>query len=264
MFTDKKEALEWLKLNKDLTLRKKKLSFKKADAMHVFTDDYFEPNITKEIGLISESPLDLKVKVVINSCGYLDSHMDVHIKGIWKKSLSEVKLPLHLQEHEMEFEKVIADGKDVEVYTKTISWAKLGFTYEGSTEVLCHTTTIKPQRNEFMYSQYKNGYVKNHSVGMRYVNIFCCINSDEKWAQEEKANWDKYYPMIVNPEMADTFGHFYAVTEAKYIEGSSVVLGSNFATPTESIEEIEAAKGTFIQSRESTQTKTNFINPNLI
>ena len=52
----------------------------------------------------------------------------------------------------------------------------------------------------------------------------------------EKANWDKYYPMVANKELADQKGFFWAVTEAKVIEGSAVVKGSNECTPVMEIE----------------------------
>jgi hypothetical protein len=41
--------------------------------------------------------------------------------------------------------------------------------------------------------------------------------------------------MAVNPEVANDYGYFWAVTTAKYVEGSAVVFGSNSATPTLSV-----------------------------
>jgi hypothetical protein len=83
-----------------------------------------------------------------------------------------------------------------------------------------------------MLNQYANGWVKNHSVGMRYVKLDLAINSEAEWNKEEKAVWDKYYSLIANKDVADEKGYFWAVTEAKIIEGSAVVMGSNSATPT--------------------------------
>jgi len=100
-----------------------------------------------------------------------------------------------------------------------------------SLEVLIYETTISKNRNPFMFDQYKNGYVLNHSVGMRYIKIYLCVNSDDPMNTQEKEAWDKYYPMAINPEEADKSGYFWAVTEAKNVEGSAVVKGSNFLTP---------------------------------
>jgi predicted flavoprotein YhiN len=60
------------------------------------------------------------------------------------------------------------------------------------------------------------------------------VNTSDKYYAEEKANWDKYFPFVANKE-AIVDDHFWAVTEAKIIEGSAVLKGSNYATPTISI-----------------------------
>lgn len=47
-----------------------------------------------------------------------------------------------------------------------------------------------------------------------------------------KENFDKYYPDVVNKEDVDKQGYFWAVLEAKLKEGSAVLMGSNWVTPT--------------------------------
>jgi len=81
-----------------------------------------------------------------------------------------------------------------------------------------------------MFDQYKDGNVKNHSVGMRYVDLQLAINDPDY--KEEFANWNKYIDDIVNREEAEAQGFFWPVKEAKVIEGSAVPLGSNWVTPT--------------------------------
>ena len=66
-----------------------------------------------------------------------------------------------------------------------------------------------------MFEQYAKGYVKEHSVGMRYVSIQLCMNSENKYDIDEKENWDKYIDKVANREDAENAGFFYAVTEAK-------------------------------------------------
>lgn len=240
-FNTKKELFDFLVNNKQLLITQKKAELKKADAI------VFQPEIvtTKEdvnkdlsegeIELNIEN--DLLVRVVINTTNIIDSHMDMHINGLWKKSLSENKMLMHLQEHTMKFDHVISDGTELKAYVKTMSWDKLGFTYEGSTEALIFESTIKKDRNEFMYEQYKKGYVKNHSVGMRYVQLVMCIDDKDYGAEYEA--WQKYYPIVVNKEVADNRGYFWVVKEAKVIEGSAVLCGSNYATPTLEVSEIK-------------------------
>jgi len=86
-----------------------------------------------------------------------------------------------------------------------------------------------------MFKRYKAGKVTQHSVGMRYVKLQLAIDN-KKYADEYKA-WKDYYDMIANKAEVDKAGYFWAVTEAKNIEGSAVVRGSNFATPTTSVQE---------------------------
>ena len=70
----------------------------------------------------------------------------------------------------------------------------------------CVETQIKKDVNEFMFNQYKKGRVLNHSVGMRYIKVFLCIDSNEASYSSEKANWDKYFPLVVNKEIAEQKG----------------------------------------------------------
>lgn len=81
---------------------------------------------------------------------------------------------------------------------------------------------------------------------MRYVKIFLAINSDSLEHKEEFEVWQKYASQVANIKEAEAQGFFWAVTEAKIIEGSAVVKGSNIATPTLSTEtkDFEPSKGT--------------------
>ncbi len=263
-FADKSDLYKFLRENKELIIKQKRSQIKEADSFtYVPTPEYLKPGANKDFGIVAETTKDLIVKAVINTTNILDSHADVHLPGLWKKSISEVRYPLLLQEHQMKFDKIIADGSDVKVFTKRMSWAKLGFGFEGSTECLMHEAVVKQSRNPFMFDQYRKGLVRNHSVGMQYVELFMCVNSEEKWWIEEKEYWEKYFSEIVNQDEADDLGYFFAVNEAKYIEGSPVVKGSNYATPTESVTEAGSSTSDKNEPPAGTHTKS-FINPNLI
>lgn len=237
--------------NKELILTQKKNAIKHGDVvLNTLKTVNKADQATKEAMTIeNDNPTVLNAKLVINTTNVIDSHMDCHINGLWNKSLNETKLLYLLQEHEMEFDKVIADSvKDgLKAYVQNVSFKSLGYNYDGNTEALIFETQIKKDVNEFMFDKYKQGRVYNHSVGMRYMKIYLCINSNEPMYASEKDNWDKYYPMVVNKEVADEKGFFWAVTEAKVIEGSAVIKGSNECTPVMEIEiekEIEADKVT--------------------
>jgi hypothetical protein len=239
--------------NKDLLISEKQNAIKCGDVVigSVLKDEPNKTDANKAEGDVVElENVDvINVKAVINTTNVIDSHMDCHIPGLWKKTLQETKLLYLLQEHTMKFDKIIADSvnDELKAYTQSIPWSKLGQTFEGKTEALVFESKVKKDVNEFMFNLYKNGRVLNHSVGMRYVKIYLCINSNEAMYTAEKENWDKYYPEVANKEIADEKGYFWAVTEAKVIEGSAVVKGSNEYTPTL---EIEAEK---IEPTEVTQ-----------
>lgn len=244
-FQSKTELFRFLVENKGHLIAQKKFELKKADAVSRVSF-FFK---SKEEGLKSStSPEELMttdvllVSAVINTTGLLDSHGDVHIKGLWKKSIRENKSPYHLQEHDMHFESVISD--EVKVYTKDFTWKELGYNADGSTEALMFDSTVRKERNPYMFEQYAKQRVKNHSVGMRYVNLFLCINSDEEYFRDEKKNWDKYIDQVINPKDAEELGYFWAVTEAKMVEGSAVLMGSNWITPTQSVNAIEPSDDT--------------------
>lgn len=220
----------------EIKIYKEKIMQLKKIELH--TKNFPFPNINNNFVLKSVNIDDetIKVKVILSTANYLDSHMDVHIAGNWKKTLKENKNILHLQEHKMTFDHIIADDEDVNVYTAIMNWKDIGFNYLGETEVLIMESIVRKDVNPFMFKLYKQNKVKNHSVGMFYVKLLLAVNDKEM--KEEKSNWDTYYPLIVNPEIADEKGYFWVVKESKLIEGSAVVRGSNPTTSTLEVEPV--------------------------
>lgn len=253
------DEIKKIKDNKALIIAEKKSAMKKADSC---TSDVYHINSKGgAVKVVSEDnsnePNDetLKVRVVINTTNLIDSHRDCHIPGLWNKTLKENKSPYHLRQHNLDFDYVISD--QVTASVKMMDWSELGQPFDGKTQALIFDSIVEKDRNEFMHKQYLKGWVRNHSVGMMYVNLFLCINSNERYYQEEKDNWDKYYPQVVNQDVAKELGYFWAVTEAKMIEGSAVPIGSNYATPTISVKS-EPSTDTQKDSRETTISKEEF------
>ena len=250
-FKTKKELYKFLVDNKDTLIAQKKSTKKEVDCGVIVSPTIVKDakKANKQESELIQDPDKIKVVAIINTTNLMDSHSDVHLPGIWKKSISENKFILHVQEHEShEFEKIISEGDDLKVYTKNYTWSELGYDFEGTTEALVFESIVRKARNEFMFKQYANGWVKNHSVGMYYVRMDIAIN-DEDYPNEFEA-WNKYYPEVANKETADERGYFWYVLEAKVIEGSAVPLGSNYITPTISVESTKAAP------EESTQQET--------
>ncbi len=243
-FKTKKELFDFLVENKSSLINAKKSVIKRADSISLNSviipelksvDKAFSNETSKDD---SQNEDSLQVKVIINTTKVMDSHMDVHIDGLWDKSLKENKRIMHVQEHKTyEFDKIISSGDDLEAYTKMYNWKDLGIDAEGQTQALEFKSNVRKDRNPYMYNQYKNDWVDNHSVGMQYVKLNLAINDEDY--QTEKSMWDQHIDKVVNRDVAEEKGYFWAVTEAKAIEGSAVPNGSNPVTPTISVESKE-------------------------
>jgi hypothetical protein len=233
-FQNNEDLFDFLQKNKSALIAEKCHRVKEADAVEV---SGVSGSAIKAAAPRPGSTDTIQVKAIINTTKIMDSHGDVHIDGLWTKSLKENKMIYLLQEHVMSYKNIISD--EVKATAETMSWKELGINYKGETQALVFDATVKREDNEYMFGKYANGKVKNHSVGMRYVKMALAINSDDDKYATEKAVWDKYAPEIVNIKDAEAQGYFWAVTEAKVVEGSAVPIGSNRATPTYSVESKE-------------------------
>ena len=242
-FNHKEELQEHLVENKSLYITKKKSQIKKADGYSSIVPSGIKVKNEAESG-------DLSRRLIINTTKVFDSHSDVHIDGIWKKSLKENPPTFLLKEHDMSFDSVIT--RDIKAYTQTFTFNELGFKrFGGETEALVFDANIGNDIPQ-MRKEYEKGNVTNHSVGMHYVKLFLAINNESNGYEDEFATWNKYFDQIANKSDAESAGFFWAVTEAKAIEGSAVLRGSNFVTPTLEPKHIEPSK--------DTQTKSYYYN----
>jgi hypothetical protein len=228
-FDTEKEYLDFISKNEPLIFDTKKSEMKKADGFG-FDSVFLKKDLANK-GTGDSTPTEIFVKIAINTSNILDSHKDVHIPGLWDKSLKERgKNVMHLQEHVRKYSHVIARGEDLKAYAETVTWKSLGYDMEGKTNVLTFDSLVKDSQNSAMFKEYMKGNVTEHSVGMQYVKMVTCINDEDYPVQKE--NWDKYAPMVANTDTLKQTKVFWAVTEAKAIEGSSVLMGSNSFTPT--------------------------------
>lgn len=239
------EVFNWLVENQAFckTLRKSESKF--SDGMPLEFISYAineKGEMLKAENNSTDNPVEdtgkLKVKCIINATNILDSHRDLHVNGIWKNSLKQKQILYLVQEHDLSFKGIISD--QVKAYTQIFTFKELGYDYDGDTECLVFDCIIEKERNPFMYEQYKKGYVRNHSVRMQYVKEFFCLDSDDPEHFQFKENHDKYSKMVANKEALTNYKWFYAVIEAKIKdEGSPVVKGSCFATPTLEVTQIK-------------------------
>lgn len=228
-FDNLEDLFEFLVENKAALKAEKKYNVKHSDPLL-----YSGANVAIKAGGVNLSDADtIQVKSVINTTNIMDSHNDVHLPKIWNKSLREKKDFYLLEEHQMSFKTIISDK--VKARVENISFKDLGFSkLKGESQALIFDSELKRDRNPFMFEQYAKGHVKNHSVGMQYVSLDLAVNSEDY--PEEFETWNKHIDSVANRKDAEKNGFFWAVTEAKIIEGSAVPMGSNHVTPTLTVE----------------------------
>jgi len=170
---------------------------------------------------------------VINTTKYLDSHLDLHLDGIWKKSVGEQQGKVYYAlNHDLSIGKIISYPADVEMFTKMVAWKDLGRTYDGETQALIFKTNLSDYSNADARNVIEKELPSQNSVRMQYVALTLAMNSDERKFVEERDTWEKHYAVIANKGVAEESKYFWAVSEAKIYKESSLVLeGSNDATP---------------------------------
>jgi len=179
-------------------------------------------------GIHKDSELSLERTIVGNTYLWMDSHEDVHAKGCFSKSIKENKNIFHLHDHEFKITAKV--GEPLKVYEQEIAWKDLGVEREGNTQALLMDTEILKEYNSQIFAEYKSNKINQHSVGMVYVKLDLAVN-DEEYEEEHKV-WLDNIDAIGNKEMAEEKGYFWLVREAKLIEISAVLMGSNELTPT--------------------------------
>lgn len=254
--TDKDKFFAWMVANKNAMIAQKKAQMKCADAFSCSLELLISNAngvIIKAEGVIPKDAPSIDVVSVINTTKLFDSHGDVHFDGLWNKSMKETKDNYLVKEHDFRYDGIISD--QVKVSAPTVAWKDLGYDYKGDTQALTYTSTITKDDQTGMFDKYRTGKVKQHSVGMRYVKLDLALPS--KRYDEEYKVWKNYFDQIVNGEEADKAGYFWAVTEAKNIEGSAVLRGANFATPTISVQQSKTEPGTPLQEKSREKSTLN-------
>lgn len=240
-FATKSELFSAIASNsKDIISLKKAAIQKSCDKGQLSTFNLFK--VTEE----TKSLLGLKedyIYPVINTTKYLDSHGDVHMDGIWNKSLQEQKGQIYyVADHELKTTSVIAFPSDVNAFTKEVPWSFVGKSYDGNTQALIYEIPKDKIKLQAAKEIIEEKQPVQNSVRMQYVRIKLAMNSEDKEHVEFKSNYDNHISMIANKEEAEERGYYWIVEEAKIAkEGSMVLFGSNDATP---IQYSDAAKST--------------------
>ena len=192
-------------------------------------------NVTKHLETLKNIELNDEFHyIAVNTTKILDSHMDVHLNGIWSKTVQEQQGKNYLvADHKLEIDKVIARKEHVEMIVAEIPFRSIGKDYEGDTQALIYKIPKDKIVNEAAKEWLESGDEIEASVRMQYVKIELAMNSDNINDKVEKANYDTYIKEIANKEEFEEINYFFIVQEAKNVKESSlVVFGSNNATGT--------------------------------
>lgn len=207
--------------------------------------------------------------IAVNSTRILDSHDDLHVDGIWKKSIKDQQGKNYLVvDHELSIKSVVVRKEHIEMFTAKVPFSLIGKPYEGDTEVLVYKVPKSQVKDETVKDWLDSGDAIEGSVRMQYVTILFAMDSNAPEDQTEKKNYDEYLPLIANKDEFEYIYYYFIIKEAKNVKESSlVVFGSNSATgmisnkqepskDTPEKEEQEPPKGT------QTDTEEIFINVN--
>lgn len=235
----RKELFAKLKAEEQQTIVSKTTSVKFADACvvpcTVTTVVKAKESTTKATKADEgDSPVEedsILVKVVANTANFIDSHMDVLSADAYTESIQNkgTSIP-HIADHEWKAASEVGDVQ--KVYTQEMSLKELGLDQEGTTTVLVFETLVKKSYNEKIFNGYKDGRIKQHSIGLKYQALKLALDSSEPEDASYKETWDAFYPSLINKDIADAKGYFWAVPKIDILENSAVLFGANSLTPT--------------------------------
>lgn len=230
-----KQLFAFLKANKKQLLAQKKMDVKHACAFS-YSPSYSIPDSTgfKAVGgeQIPEDADILRVDVVANTSMWCDTYMDVLLKGSASKSMKERKgnIP-HIHDHDWTVGAEI--GEVVSISYKDIPLRELGLKQEGTGQALVFETDVMRSYNSVVFEKYRTKKIKQHSIGLRYVQIDLAINEpDDEYYKDEYKLWKKHIDQIINKEYVESKGYFFPIAEYILLENSCVLFGANILTPT--------------------------------
>lgn len=210
----------------------------------------------------STRDVDINKRIItglFNSFFYIDKDKDMLLPGCAKKSIKDrganskaVAKIKHLKDHD--FTQNVAKILVLDERTVDFGGKEVQGIYH---ESYYPDTTL----GNDMLINIQEGIYDNRSIGFRYKKIEIAIEDPETFYSDDvdgaikrqaKRNWDRYFPMALNPEEAEG-GYFYIIKEIELYEGSDVSFGANSLTPMLGVKSKD--KGTIIKTLQERQDK---------
>ena len=196
--------------------------------------------------------------VAVNSTGILDSHGDLHVKGIWNKSIKEQQGKNYLVlDHKMEVGNTVVKKEYIETFAMDLPFSVVGKNYDGNGEFLIYKFPKDKVINSIAKEWLESGDAIESSVRMQYVKVSLAMNSENKADAEEKSTYDNNIDLVANKSDFDNIEYFFVVKEAANRGESSLVLaGSNHVTGVIQIEDKQEPLKSTIDNEPSSDTQT--------
>lgn len=232
-FSTKEDLFKELKENLSIIEDQKKAkiyeSYKKGQSINMKAIDIAKFDIEQQKALKLE---DNFYYIAFNSTRILDSHEDVHIDGIWKKTIQEKQFKNYVvTDHELEVLNTVVRKEHVEMFTAKVPFSVLDKNYNGNTEILIYKFPKDKVQIPLVKDWLDSGDELQGSVRMKYIKMAFCVDSNNPEDAEYKKNYDKYIDYIANKEDFEYIPYFFAILEASNEKESSFVLyGSNSVT----------------------------------
>lgn len=237
-FADKSAAFAYLRANEKQIIAQKKSLPIKSDIFEWGCLPVNKKDRVKSDGTLL-GPDEILVDAIANLSGWCDSYMDVMIKDNWNKTISDKAIVYHLKNHDYCTDCIV--GKNPELYTKMFPMEYFGLKSDVTkAQALMMKSIVPKEYDKKTYLLYKDEQIKQHSIGLRYIQIVLCLDSDIEEDVTYKKNWDKYYPIVINKDVVDAYHYFFAVIESQILENSCVLFGANKNTGVFSTSESKA------------------------
>ena len=189
-FASKNEAFVYLRANEKTLIHQKKSLPIKSDIFSWGCLPVNEKQTIKQDGTMMQTN-EIEVNAIANLSGWCDSYMDVMIKDSWKKTIQEKSIVYHLKNHCYETDSIV--GKNPELYTQMFDLSYFGIQSDiKSAQALMMRSIVTKDYDAKTYLLYKDNQIKQHSIGLRYVQILLCLDSKLEEDAQYKKNWDKY------------------------------------------------------------------------
>lgn len=232
-FETKEEMFNELKSNIDLIIDKKKSEFQysrdKGTAISCKSLNGLKLSDAEKASIQVD---DDYYYIVVNSTNILDSHEDLHVNGIWNKSVQDNQGKNYLvTDHELDIANVVVRKEHIEMFVVTVSFKSLGYPYAGNTEILVYKFRKDRVLIQSVKEWLESGDEIQASVRMRYVTIEFAMDSNDPEFAIEKKRYEQYKSKIANIADFEYVYYFYIIKDAvNQRESSLVIAGSNHVT----------------------------------